>query len=497
MNQIVIDPQPCHRLSPYLHTQFMEPLGTTDGSVEAAWNHQISDWRADVVEVTRALAPRCIRWGGIVSSYYKWREGVGPRCRRVPMHNYLWGGIESNQVGTREFVDFCRRTGADPLICVNFLSDGRPEYLHTTCGENRSGDSGEAADWVSYCNDPDNAERKRNGQKNPLNVNLWQIGNETSYHPKGFTLNETLQHTIEFAKAMKARDASIRVIGWGDRDRAGQLWAPRLLTEAGEYIDFVAMHMMHLKPTSKDTVLRGFDYRLQPDRAWNELMSIYDTVEPRLQRMVEAVKSYGNGHGIAITEGHLSIPPHNCNTILAEWQAGLFHARVANLYQRHGKFVRLATLADFCGTRWTVNALMIPVPDGRARSYLMPAGSIMKLYGAHSGCDAITVLRHPASLDIAASRTGNQLFLHVVNTNIRSFEDAELIVDGYRLLSGRVHEVAPANLAVAVTELEPGIFEPRERALDFSAGAWCRFPKASVSVVALDIASTTADRDLS
>src|SRR3546814_2865711 len=32
-------PDPGFALSPYLYMQFMEPLGTTDGSVEASWDH--------------------------------------------------------------------------------------------------------------------------------------------------------------------------------------------------------------------------------------------------------------------------------------------------------------------------------------------------------------------------------------------------------------------------------------------------------------------------
>ena len=48
-DSIVVDPQPQFPLSPFLYMQFMEPLGATDGSVEAAWNHRANDWRDDVV----------------------------------------------------------------------------------------------------------------------------------------------------------------------------------------------------------------------------------------------------------------------------------------------------------------------------------------------------------------------------------------------------------------------------------------------------------------
>jgi alpha-L-arabinofuranosidase len=95
------------------------------------------------------------------------------------MLNLLWGGIESNQVGTAEFVDFSRRVGAEPLICVNFESDGRKQYMKAK-GSVRTADAREAADWVRYCNDPANAERRAHGRSAPHAVKYWQIGNETS-----------------------------------------------------------------------------------------------------------------------------------------------------------------------------------------------------------------------------------------------------------------------------------------------------------------------------
>jgi alpha-N-arabinofuranosidase len=90
-NAIVIDPAPTFELSPYLYMQFMEPLGATDGSVEAAWDHLTDQWRDDVVSVSSELAPPMMRWGGIFADFYRWREGVGPRDARPSMVNLLWG----------------------------------------------------------------------------------------------------------------------------------------------------------------------------------------------------------------------------------------------------------------------------------------------------------------------------------------------------------------------------------------------------------------------
>jgi hypothetical protein len=79
---LTVDPEPRFDLSPYLYMQFMEPLGTTDGSVAAAWDFGRDCWRQDVVDVTTKLSPSLIRWGGCFISYYRWKEAVGPRNKR-------------------------------------------------------------------------------------------------------------------------------------------------------------------------------------------------------------------------------------------------------------------------------------------------------------------------------------------------------------------------------------------------------------------------------
>ena len=67
---------------------------------------------------------------------------------------------------------------------------------------------------------------------------------------------------------------------------------------------------------------------------------------------------------------------HNLSPLLQEWLTGVYHARVMNLYQRHGGMVGISTAADFEGNRWTSNAVMIPGDQ----SYLTPVGSVMRLF---------------------------------------------------------------------------------------------------------------------
>ena len=477
-NSIVIDPKPLFEISPHLYMQFMEPLGITDSSVEAAWDYNRDDWRKDFVDTTKDLAPGMLRFGGLLSRYYKWREGVGPAAKRPWYRNYVWGGKEPHRVGTHEFVDFCRRVGAEPMYCVNFLGDGEKRYANTPEG-NRTGDAREAADWVSYTNDPDHPERKANGHPAPFNLKLWQLGNETSYGNQCFKKDEAIAATIEFAKAMRQRDPGLKLIAWGDDG-----WASDMADRAGEHIDYIAAHTMGQTPVRRDSILRGWKYQTEPERAWDELMEM---IAPRIERKVLALEESLSGDKskfpIAITEGHLSLPPHNSNPILTEWLTGVYHARAMNLYQRHGARVKIATTADFNGNRWTTNAVIHQVPGGV--SYLTPAGAVARLFKRHNGKDGIALKSSPADLDIAASRTDNTIFLHVANMNYSRASEATFAIDGMLVTGGRVIEIAPENPRQEISPLNPDVFKGTERPLPSATPARYRFPARSVAVVEL------------
>jgi alpha-L-arabinofuranosidase len=434
------------------------------------------EWRKDVIEVTKELAPTLIRWGGCFTSYYRWKEGVGPRDRRQPMHNLLWGGMESNQVGSHEFIDFCCQVGAEPLIGVNFESDGREPWARPPKGGVRSAGPEEAAEWVDYCNNPANAARREHGIEQPYQVRFWQIGNETSYDRNGYDCETAARRTVAFAKAMRGADPSISLIGWGDSG-----WAQRMLEVAGEELDFLAFHhMFRAGSREPGSPLRGTEYRKDPARTWEHLMNAYVEPEAKIQMMREQVAGYDVP--LALTECHFSLPGRNRCEVLSSWAAGVADARILNVHERNGDVLKIATLADFCGTRWQVNAIMIPTPRGA--SYMMPVARVMSLYRKHVGKVAVTVTSTPDGLDVAASRTGDRVYLHVVNTKRTSSVAARLQVRGKRIRSGRVFEIA-ADPEFEVMEDCADVLSPRQKALPES-GCWT-FPPASVSAVELTV----------
>ena len=473
---LMVHPEPQFDLSPYLYMQFMEPLGTTDGSVAAAWDFGQDRWRQDVVDVTRELSPSLIRWGGCFISYYRWKEAVGPRDRRKPMLNMCWGGIETNQVGTHEFVDFCRQTGAEPLMCVNFESDGKKHWQRDPKGSIRQAGAEEAAEWVDYCNNPSNKQRRSHGMAKPYNIRLWQIGNETSYARDGMSSETAAKKTITFAKAMRSRDPNIKLIGWGDRG-----WARKMLDMAGEHLQYIAFHhMFNPDRNLPNSPLRGIEYRKDPAWTWERLMNAAKVHEARIQRVRDEVEDYPVP--LAMTECHFSLPGRNRCEVLSTWAAGVANARLLNVHERHGDKLKIATLADFCGTRWQVNAIMIPVPRGKA--FMMPVALVMSLYRHHTGEKAVSVERTPGDLDVTASRTADRVYLHVVNTRRNRSVTAHLTVEGMKIVSGRVFEMA-GDPEYEVIQTQPDGVVPVEKSLPVN-GRWT-FPSASVSALELDI----------
>lgn len=461
---IVVDSEPRFELSPYLYMQFMEPLGTTDGSVDAAWDFGAERWREDLIEITQVLAPTLMRWGGCFASYYRWKEGVGPRALRPTMLNQLWGGIYNNQVGTDEFLDFCERVGADALITVNFESDGRKNWAVCPRGSRRSGDAAEAAEWVRYCNGDGTSRRAK----------VWQIGNETSYASGGFDVETSARKTLEFARAMRASDPGIEIIGWADSG-----WASRVAEIAGEELQYLAFHN-GFRPGGDGSPLRGIEYREDPDATWNHFMRTCESQERKLADMRAQVARYGIP--LALTECHYFLPGRNRCEALSTWAAGVANARTLNVHERNGDILQIATLADFCGTRWQNNAVMIPVPRGK--SHLMPVAMVMSLYRKHSGKRSLQVRGAPDGLDVTASRTGDRVWLHVVNTRRTRSVRASMRIPGETISAGRVHWFA-MDSEHEVFEYRPECTFPREARLDPS-GDWT-FPAASVSAVELTL----------
>jgi alpha-N-arabinofuranosidase len=202
--------------------------------------------------------------------------------------------------------------------------------------------------------------------------------------------------------------------------------------------------------------------------------------EEKIKQMKEQVAEYPIP--LAMTECHFSLPGRNRCEVLSTWAAGVANARMLNVHERHGDKLKIATLADFCGTRWQVNALMIPVPGGK--SFMMPVALVMSLYRRHTGTKAVDVSSAHDDLDVTASRTGERIYLHVININRDRSVPASLRVAGMKIISGRIFELA-ADPEFEVIQTQSDEILPRQKTLPENF-RWT-FPPASVSAVELDV----------
>ena len=117
----------------------------------------------------------------------------------------------------------------------------------------------------------------------------------------------------------------------------------------------------------------------------------------------------------------------------------------------------------------------------------MPVARVMKLYRHHIGEQAVDVTNAPDGLDVVASRTGNKLFLHVVNTNRDRSVATRLDLPGANIAKATAFEIADDPM-IEVSDLNSGeVMQIKERQLA-ADGAW-EFPAASVTAVEVELAA--------
>jgi hypothetical protein len=129
---------------------------------------------------------------------------------------------------------------------------------------------------------------------------------------------------------------------------------------------------------------------------------------------------------------------------------------------------------------------MIGVPAGK--SYLMPVASIARLFKRCNGTQGVAVSAQPSGLDIAASRTGDRIYLHVANLQFRGSVEASFSVEGMRVTGGRTWAIAPDNMRQFVSLDQPDVFAPVEKPIPDQPVLKWRFPAGSVTAVELSCA---------
>lgn len=200
-------------------------------------------FRPDLLQAIADLRPPVIRWpGGCYASAYRWKSGIGPQDDRVSFPLTLWNDVDVNSFGTDEFIDLCRRTGAEPILVVDI---GTKQWTDMAGDKAKGVDwLGEVCQWVEYCNGPADSTwgkiRAANGHPEPYAVRYWEIDNEIA--EKTTSAAEYIEILRELVPRMKAIDPSIKIIACGSWTGDKMKWDREIINGAGKIADYLSTH---------------------------------------------------------------------------------------------------------------------------------------------------------------------------------------------------------------------------------------------------------------
>jgi len=377
------------------------------GTASLMPSDNVRGMRSDTLALLKELDATVYRWpGGNFVSGYDWRDGIGDRDRRPPRKNPAWTGVEYNDFGTDEFLDFCREIAADPVIAAN-----------TGFGDHYS-----AAQWVEYCNASTHtiggSWRKQNGHKEPYGVKYWCVGNEMwgNWQLGYMHLDQYVLKHNRTAEAMLEVDDSLVLIGSGDiRSRSQSLsdpskergWSEGLLQECADKMDLISEHFYCGRtPWTEDQREPVLDHvtrvklfiRLICDQH-RELQAKMDHLK---DKMIPIAMDEWNYWHREYVYGELGC--------VYELQDALGIAEGFNEYYRQSDLVQMAYYAQ------TVNVIGA-IKTTKTQAEFAATGLVLKMYRANYGKIPLKLGDTFAPLDVTAALDdeGKVLTVSVVN----------------------------------------------------------------------------------
>ncbi|MEI6603982.1 MAG: family 16 glycoside hydrolase [Verrucomicrobiota bacterium] len=342
-------------------------------------------FRPDVLQAINALKPATIRYpGGCFASAYLWKDGIGPRESRKYFPNVIWADQDPNQMGTDEFMDLCKRVGAEPILPINMNLSVQ-----------------EALDWLEYCNGDASTKwgalRAKNGHSEPYHVKLWEIDNETW----GMGPERYGEVVSKFSQALRGKDPSIKIIacgGYGYDDGKGSSngWNKTLLGKCAKDFDFLSIHYYN-------GIMYGQDF-IEDPRRYEAYMRdeigklIKDSANP-------AMRIYCSEWGM----------------MNDEWRSGLYTGGILNGFERQSELVPMT-----CPAVW-LQSVSAQRPQPRWASCLIlfdhktcygaPAWVVEKLWREHFAPKRLKLEGPEQPLNSVAtlSEDGKTLYLKSVN----------------------------------------------------------------------------------
>ena len=328
---------------------FLEHLGRAiyEGIYDPASKLADSNgFRTDIADQIKHLGVPIVRYpGGNFVSGYNWLDGVGPKKDRPRKLDKAWDSIETNQFGTNEFMDWCKLTGAKPLMGLN-LGTGTPE---------------QAAALVEYCNVQKGTKwsdlRREHGVTEPHKVQHWCLGNEMDgpWQIGHMTAIEYGMKAADAGRQMHYVDPSLKLIACGSSSAFMATfleWDRQVLEQCFDYVDGISLHRYY--GNSLETGGDSSKYmalNLTMDRQIMQVGAVCDYVQGRMHSPKKLWLSfdewnvwYRKNSG-ADVNGNKQVAPHLLEEIY-NLEDALLVGGLINTLIRNSDRVKIACLAQ-------------------------------------------------------------------------------------------------------------------------------------------------------
>jgi alpha-N-arabinofuranosidase len=410
----------------------------------------IATFDPDVVRMADAMHMTELRLGGNFSSYYHWRDGVGPLDKRITMKNIAWGIPEYNNFGTDEFLAFCKLVHAEPQFNLN-MGSGTPQ---------------EAVNWVNYI---------RNRYKGPLILEMgnelygkWQVG-----YPD---IHEIGPRTLAFSRALKPVSKDSTLMATGASPNGFEMWNAAQLTNPPGTFDLLTTHFItgtnhvRLNPYTPDFMAAAayaVPYALGPDL-------------DRMQAQVDAAPGYKGTAHLAVTEWLFNSKGEGERNFTNESPSSrneggaVMIAATFNTYFRHNsqvKLVNLTGLMEFAGI-WKRREQVFASPayyvfqmySTAKDDTVLPVTTNSGTYSVKNGTQGYAEVPDVPYVDVVATRSTGKgtLTFFCINRSLTDDVPAQIDLGDIAFLGiAKVEQIVAVSRYVINDEAEPKRVVPR------------------------------------
>jgi len=445
MPEFIIDPlKKISVIKHEIYGHFIEHLGRC--IYDGLWVGSISSipntcgFRNDIISFLKKIKIPVIRWpGGCFADTYHWQDGIGPvkqRPRRVNIH---WGEcIETNEVGTHEFINLCNLTGAKPYICGNL----------------GSGTVKELKDWVEYCNFSGDSSlailRKNNGAVEPFKVKYWGIGNENWGCGGNFSPEDYCSEYKRYASFIRGFGSEIFLIACGPSSNDTE-WTLRFFHKLKkDYWDF---HNIHGFAIHYYCGTSGTATEYTKDQ-WYSLIANGLFMEDIIINHRQVMDNYDPNRriGLVVDEWGAWHPSEPEESILFQQNTirdAIVAATTLDIFNRNADKVVMTNIAQ------TVNVLQSLILTKGEKMLITPTGHVYEMYKNHQNSTSVKVFiesetvtfkdnekeRNIPAISGSASLKDKNLFITITNCHAdKSFELSIKILGGINIknCSGRI-----------------------------------------------------------